>query len=474
MPVRVLIFVPTFNERENAPRMCEDLHQVGVDADVLFMDDNSPDGTGELLEGLKSRFPRLVVHHCREKLGIGSAHAEAVQWAYDNGYHLLVTMDCDFTHSPADIPRLIGAAEKHDVVVGSRWAQPGSLPGWNLYRRSMTLFGHLLTRTLLGIPQDATGAFRAYRLDRIHRGVFRLVRSRGYSFFFESLFVLRKNGSSIGEVPIVLPARTYGSSKMTTGAAWRSARFAFELFFVNQRRPEEFLFDRRPPDLNHTLIDPQDWDTYWNPKEDTAGAIYELAAGIYRRVLIKRNLDRVINGTFKPGAKLLHAGCGSGQVDTDLQETMRITGLDISPGALRLYSLNNPAAALVKHGSLFDLPFSDATFDGIYNLGVMEHFLEGEIEEIFREFRRVLEPSGKLVISLADEICPECDSAESHTFSPQQAAETVEEPSSGGSFTPRLSPGSRSVLQGRRIHHRILLLRVPRSLHPGDDCRVKR
>ncbi len=150
---------------------------------------------------------------------------------------------------------------------------------------------------------------------------------------------------------------------------------------MNQRRPEDFLIDRPPPDLDRTLIDPQDWDTYWNPKKDAAGAIYELAAGIYRRIFIKRNLERVMNQTFQPGAKLLHAGCGSGQVDTDLQGIMRITGLDISPGALRLYSRNNPAAALIKHGSLFDLPFRDASYDGIYNLGVMEHFVPGKSNE---------------------------------------------------------------------------------------------
>ncbi len=115
-------------------------------------------------------------------------------------------------------------------MVGSRWAHPSSLPGWNLYRLAMTWLGHLLTKTALGIPQDATGAFRAYRLDRLPRDVFRLVRSQGYSFFFESLYILRKNRVPIAEVPIVLPARTYGSSKMTAGAAWRSAGFALRAF----------------------------------------------------------------------------------------------------------------------------------------------------------------------------------------------------------------------------------------------------
>ena len=107
---RTLIFVPTYNERDNAANMCEQLHKLGLDADVLFVDDNSPDGTGTLLEGLTARFPRLIVHHRPGKLGIGSAHAEAIGWAYDQGYQLLVSLDCDFTHSPTDIPAMIDAA----------------------------------------------------------------------------------------------------------------------------------------------------------------------------------------------------------------------------------------------------------------------------------------------------------------------------------------------------------------------------
>src|SRR5439155_23825817 len=113
-------------------------------------------------------------------------------------------------------------AENGEIAVGSRWLQRDSLPGWNIFRRAMTNLGHFLTRSILGLPYDASGAFRAYRLDRLPREVFGLVRSRSYSFFFESLFILHKNGCAIREVPIVLPARTYGHSKMTTSAAWRS------------------------------------------------------------------------------------------------------------------------------------------------------------------------------------------------------------------------------------------------------------
>jgi dolichol-phosphate mannosyltransferase len=238
---RILIFVPTYDELDNAPRMVESLHSLPIVADILFVDDNSPDGTGARLEDMRKTFARLIVHHRQGRLGIGSAHSEAIQWAYDNGYSHLVTLDCDFTHSPADIPRLLEKlSDNTDVVVGSRWAQRHSLPGWNIYRRLITCTGHLLTRFVLGIPQDASGAFRAYRLDRIPRQVFQLIRATGYAFFFESLFVLLKNKVRVAEVGITLPARTYGHSKMSAKAAFRSACYIFELAVKSQLHPERY------------------------------------------------------------------------------------------------------------------------------------------------------------------------------------------------------------------------------------------
>lgn len=395
---KTLIFVPTYNERDNAPRMAGELAALGLDADLLFVDDNSSDGTGQLLDALRPEIPRLTVRHRAGKLGIGSAHSEAISWAYDQGYQVLVSLDCDFTHSPSDIPEMLLLARGHDVVVGSRWTRRNSLPGWNLFRRIITTLGHLLTRSLLAVSQDASGAFRAYRLDRIPRALFGLIQSQGYSFFFESLFIMSKNGLSIAELPITLPARTYGSSKMTTQAAIRSACYVFELAAANIQRPERFLLPGTTPELDPSLHDPQDWDTYWAHAGDSANPIYGTIAGIYRRAVIKRHLERAIRREFPRGASLLHAGCGGGQVDSTLQNEMRITALDISPGALALYSRNNRAAHAIRHGSIFSLPFADSSFDGVYNLGVMEHFTPAEIKTILVEFRRVLKPGEKVVL----------------------------------------------------------------------------
>ena len=395
---KTLIFVPTYNEQDNAPVLCEELHRLGLDADVLFMDDNSPDGTGPLLEGLKARYARLIVQHRPGKLGVGSAHFDAIQWAYDHGYQVLVTLDCDFTHAPADIPGLIRAVEGCDIAIGSRWVRKGSLPGWTPYRRGMTMLGRFLTRFVLGIPQDASGAFRVYRLDRVPRPIFQLVRTRGYSFFFESLFIFNRNSLSIAEYPIVLPARTYGHSKMSIAAAAKSAAYVFELYVSSLRRPEQFLLEGRKVELDASLRDSQDWDAYWSAAASRSGIVYEVIAGLYRRLIIMRILDKAIGRNFPPGAALLHAGCGSGQVDANIQRRMRITAVDISPGALRLYARNNPRATGIRHASILGLPFMEASFDGAYNLGVIEHFSRDEIVRMLAEFRRVLKPAGRVVI----------------------------------------------------------------------------
>jgi dolichol-phosphate mannosyltransferase len=123
-------------------------------------------------------------------------------------------MDCDFAHTPGYIPGFLSRTDQYDVVVGSRYLQERSLAEWSLFRKGLTLMGHMATKAILRMSYDATGAFRAYRLDKIPYEVFDLVRSTSYSFFFESIYALHKNGFRICEIPIVLPSRTYGHSKM--------------------------------------------------------------------------------------------------------------------------------------------------------------------------------------------------------------------------------------------------------------------
>jgi dolichol-phosphate mannosyltransferase len=235
-----LIFIPTYNEKENAGQMAEQLFALPLTADVVFCDDSSPDGTGQLLEDMKARFPRLQVMHRTGKLGIGSAHLDGIAFAYDQGYRTLVTMDCDFTHSPSDVPRLLEAAQQADVVAGSRFQGTDSLPGWSVLRKVLTHLGHVATRRMLGVTSDATGAFRVYRLDRVPRALFSLVTERGYAFFFQSMFIMQSNGLSIAEVAIKLPARTSGHSKMDLREVARSLEQLGRLYAARRLNPTQF------------------------------------------------------------------------------------------------------------------------------------------------------------------------------------------------------------------------------------------
>jgi len=211
---QILIFVPTYNERENVVNLAEELQSLNLNCNILFMDDNSPDGTGQILDELSLKYENLNVLHRSGKLGIGSAHREGLLWAYDNRFKTCITMDCDFTHPPEYIPELIKLSESHDMVITSRYLKKGSLSDWNLFRKTLTKMGHFLTYRLLKMKYDATGAFRLYRLDRVPKHFLDLVSSNSYSFFFESLFILDFNKFRIKEIPIVLPSGTYGHSKM--------------------------------------------------------------------------------------------------------------------------------------------------------------------------------------------------------------------------------------------------------------------
>jgi dolichol-phosphate mannosyltransferase len=395
---KTLIFIPTYNEAHNVENMCREIMALGLDADLLFCDDNSPDGTGAIIERLAIEFPRLRAMHREGKLGIGSAHQDGIRYAYEQGYETLLTMDCDFTHQPADVRRVLEASRGQPVTVASRYMRRNSLPNWNLLRRSLTHLGHFLTVNLLHLPQDATGALRAYRLDQIPREIFDLVRSGGYSFFFESLFVLHRNGFAIHEVPIALPARTYGHSKMTIKETLRSASRLMKLYRANLLHPEQFLLCPPIEIADGLLEDPQGWDAYWTRGQESARTVYAFIASVYRRLTIRRNLDFFIHKHFAPGARLLHAGCGSGQVDQHLSEEMKITAVDISMPALESYRRNNPHAASVKRADILHLDFQQGSFDGAYNLGVVEHFTSEQIQTILGEMARVVKPGGKIVI----------------------------------------------------------------------------
>lgn len=293
MSKKALIFIPTYNERENVTPMCEAILAHGLDADLVFLDDNSPDGTGAVLDQLAAKYPRVRVIHRAQKSGIGSAHMEGIALAYREGYQRLVTLDCDFTHDPALIPEFLRRSDSSAVVVGSRFQEGGGLKDWSLLRKGLTHTGHLLTSLLLGMTQDATGGFRAYDLTVIPRELFDLVESRGYAFFFESMFILHVNGFSIAEIPLTLAARVYDTSKMTMAEVRRGLTTLLSLFVEEKTNPSRFRLPRATK-IEPGLVDPQGWNEYWGKRSRRSTAVYSAIATIYRNMVIKPRLISAI------------------------------------------------------------------------------------------------------------------------------------------------------------------------------------
>lgn len=209
-----LIFTATYNESENIASLCRHVLGLDPDFDMLVVDDNSPDGTGRILDELASRNPRIKVIHRAGKMGLGSAHELAMRYAGEQGYGLLVTMDADFSHNPDDIPRLLKAVDGADFVTGSRY-MPGGSCDYSGYRRVVSKTANWAAKWLLGIPlHEMTTSFRVFRMDFLRRVHLGKIKSNGYSFFMEVVFRLSRVGAGMREVPINFSDRRAGASKI--------------------------------------------------------------------------------------------------------------------------------------------------------------------------------------------------------------------------------------------------------------------
>jgi glycosyltransferase involved in cell wall biosynthesis len=397
----ILIFTPTYNEAENIRSLIEQLLKVGLPADILVVDDNSPDGTGDIVAEMMANHLNLKLLSREGKQGIGSAHLAALRYAKAEGYRLFVSLDADYSHKPEDIPRLLELKDTYDIVVGSRFQRASSLREWNLLRRFLTHLGHFLTQVLLRLPYDASGGLRLYRLDRIPLALLDRIESRDYEFFFESLTLFHVTGFKIGELPVDLPARTYGHSKMEIGHMVRGLSHLFRLagkLALTRHRARSNNRKKKTESSDPEVMRDM-WDKYWDSKgREVERSTYDIIATFYRNHLIKPTLNYFIRRTFAPQAELIHAGCGGGEVDTDIVRYAKVTAVDISPNAVAKYRANHGARAECIVMDIFHLSNIERRFDGLYNLGVMEHFEEDQIRQILAEFNRTLKPGGRLVL----------------------------------------------------------------------------
>lgn len=223
---RVLVVVPTYDEVENLPLITRRLRTAVPNADLLVVDDNSPDGTGELADGLAAADPSVHVLHRAGKQGLGAAYLAGFAWAREQGYDVVVEMDADGSHAPEQLPRLLAALEDADLVLGSRWVAGGEVVNWPRSREVLSRGGNLWTRVALGLPlKDATGGFRAYRREVLDKVATPAVASQGYCFQVDLAWQTWRAGYRVVEVPITFVERELGTSKMSRAivleALWR-------------------------------------------------------------------------------------------------------------------------------------------------------------------------------------------------------------------------------------------------------------
>jgi dolichol-phosphate mannosyltransferase len=215
MTERVLIVVPTYNERANLPPIVSAILQQHPCVEVLVVDDNSPDGTGQLAAELAAEHARVHVLHRPGKQGLGKAYLAGFRWALARGYDLILEMDADFSHDPKYIPEFLRAAESADVVIGSRYRTGVNVINWPIGRLLLSYFANQYARTVTGLPlTDSTGGFKCFRRQVLEAIDFDSVKSNGYSFQIEMSFRAWKKGFRVAEIPIVFTDRLEGHSKM--------------------------------------------------------------------------------------------------------------------------------------------------------------------------------------------------------------------------------------------------------------------
>jgi dolichol-phosphate mannosyltransferase len=238
---RAIVIVPTYNERESLESVAGRVREAAPDADLLIVDDNSPDGTGELADKLAAADPGIHVMHRTGKSGLGTAYIAGFRWALERDYGAIIEMDADGSHQPEDLPRLLAALAGADLVVGSRWVPGGKIVNWPKSREFISRGGNVYVRLLLGLPvRDATGGFRAYRAGALRAIDLDQVVSQGYCFQIDLTLRTIRAGLTVLEIPITFIERAHGTSKMSNAivreALWRVTQWGIAGRLARVRR----------------------------------------------------------------------------------------------------------------------------------------------------------------------------------------------------------------------------------------------
>ncbi|MEJ5252678.1 MAG: polyprenol monophosphomannose synthase [Chthonomonadetes bacterium] len=244
-----VVVIPTYNERDNLPIVCQKvIEATGGRVHLLVVDDNSPDGTGQLADQLAEEYPQVHVLHRQRKEGLGRAYVAGFQKALQMGYRLIAQMDADLSHDPSDLPRLIETAEHSDLVIGSRYVEGGDVSNWSRQRYWLSFFAnqyvHLITRLPL---RDATGGYRCWRREVLEAIDLDTIRSNGYAFQIEMAYRAYRLGFHIQEIPIVFTERRAGRSKLSKKVIWEAIWLPWKLRFGKIPQAGSSAISTSPP-----------------------------------------------------------------------------------------------------------------------------------------------------------------------------------------------------------------------------------
>ena len=232
-----LVILPTYNERENLPRMAAKLLSLPVPVDVLVVDDNSPDGTGKIADELAAQHPQIHVLHRTEKNGLGRAYLAGFHWALEKNYEFIFEMDCDFSHDPEEIPNFLKAAQHADLVLGSRYEGGIRVINWPLKRLMLSRFAGKYVKVVTGMPfSDPTGGYKCFRRRALQALNLEQIQCYGYGFQIELTNKLWRQGFKVVEVPIIFTDRTAGESKMAGGIINEAFWLVWRLWVENGLR----------------------------------------------------------------------------------------------------------------------------------------------------------------------------------------------------------------------------------------------
>jgi dolichol-phosphate mannosyltransferase len=230
--MKTLVIVPCYNEAVNIENLTTSIHESEQDVDILVIDDNSPDGTGNIVKKLQEKDKKLFLIEREGKLGLGSAYARGFKYALENDYNFIITIDADFSHNPKYIPGLIAQMPNVDICIGSRYVPGALIKDWGILRKIVSKSANKLAQIVLGSRQnDNTTGFRCYKAEVIKDLLNADIKSNGYSYLVEVAHLLQKRNYKIGEIPIIFEDRRAGNSKISKKEIMQSAKMLFRLGF---------------------------------------------------------------------------------------------------------------------------------------------------------------------------------------------------------------------------------------------------